>query len=365
VTSHPSSQTPPANVWVLASYRAGENSQLRALAFALAGERDLSFEIKTLVYRPAAAALGLLRWVGTAGIEQAKSSPLQAPWPSLVLTAGLRNEPLARWIRRQSNGRTRVVFIGRCWAPVRHFDLLVTTPQYRVRPRPQVLENDTTLQTIDDARLAAAAQRWAPRLTHLPSPRIALLIGGNSGPHRFGTRAAKALARRASALASELGGSLLVSTSSRTPGEVITVLQQTLKAPHVLYNWKPDDPDNPYFGYLGLADRIVVSSDSIAMLTEACASGKPVDIFDLSGRHPRHKGFRPDHDPRSLAYRALMFGPKRLTRDLEIFHQQLIDHGRAQWLGEPPSEHAPPPLDDMEQTIARIRPLLQISTLST
>jgi hypothetical protein len=136
------------------------------------------------------------------------------------------------------------------------------------------------------------------------------------------------------------------------------VLQQTLKVPHVLYRWRPDDPDNPYFGYLGLADRIVVSSDSIAMLTEACASDKPVDIFDLSGRHPPQEGFQPDHDLRSLTYRTLMLGPKRLTRDLEIFHQHLIDTGHAQWLGDPPSERAPPPLADMEQTLARIRPLL-------
>lgn len=44
----------------------------------------------------------LLRGVTLAGIDRAASSPLAPPWPDLVLAAGRRNEPVARWIRQQS-----------------------------------------------------------------------------------------------------------------------------------------------------------------------------------------------------------------------------------------------------------------------
>jgi hypothetical protein len=37
-----------------------------------------------------------------------------------------------------------------------------------------------------------------------------------------------------------------------------------------------DDGENPYRGYLAAADRIVVTPDSVNMLSEACATGKPV-----------------------------------------------------------------------------------------
>ena len=41
---------------------------------------------------------------------------------------------------------------------------------------------------------------------------------------------------------------------------------------------------NPYFGYLGLADAIVVTGDSlVAMVSEACATGKPVHVYHLPG----------------------------------------------------------------------------------
>ena len=38
----------------------------------------------------------------------------------------------------------------------------------------------------------------------------------------------------------------------------------------------PGDGENPYQGYLAAADRIVVTPDSVNMLSEACAAGKPV-----------------------------------------------------------------------------------------
>ena len=40
---------------------------------------------------------------------------------------------------------------------------------------------------------------------------------------------------------------------------------------------------NPYFGMLGLADCIVVTGDSVNMVSEACATGKPVHVFQLEG----------------------------------------------------------------------------------
>ena len=40
-------------------------------------------------------------------------------------------------------------------------------------------------------------------------------------------------------------------------------------------------PENPYFGYLAIADAFIVTFRSMSMLTEACSTGKPVHMFDL------------------------------------------------------------------------------------
>src|SRR5688572_6374909 len=92
----------PARVWVLASPRAGERTQLMALAEGL----GLPFEVKSIVHRPLGSLPGLLGIESLAGVDLDRSDELAGPWPDLILLAHHRNEAVARWIRRMSGGRS-------------------------------------------------------------------------------------------------------------------------------------------------------------------------------------------------------------------------------------------------------------------
>ena len=264
-------------VWVLASHRAGDASQVLALAEAI----GWPFEVKRLAFKPLNLLLAPPFATSDAGLDRTRSSGLAAPWPDLVLASGRENEPVARWIKRQSGGRTRIVQVGRPWGPIAAYDLVVTTPQYRLPARPNVLENAAPLHRVTPERLEAAAGRWSARLAGLPRPLIAVLVGGNSGPYALTRRSGERLAAAAGAMAAELGGSLLVTTSSRTPRAAARALEEGLAGPHLLYRWRRGDPDNPYFAFLALADEIVVTADSMSMVSEALATGKRVHLFDL------------------------------------------------------------------------------------
>ena len=41
--------------------------------------------------------------------------------------------------------------------------------------------------------------------------------------------------------------------------------------------------DNPYYAYLAVADALLVTADSVSMVSEAAATGKPVHIIGLDG----------------------------------------------------------------------------------
>jgi len=199
--------------------------------------------------------------------------------------------------------------------------------------------------------------QWATRLAQLPRPYIAVIIGGNSGPCTFGRRAAVQLARQASAMARACGGSLLVTSSARTPATAIDRFKAAVDCPMHLYRWQADDSDNPYYAYLALAEKIIVTGDSIAMLSEACATGKPVAIFDLDpeATSTRERDFRVG----ASLYRLLMrFGPQRLSRNIRLVHRQLIASGHVAYLGEALPDKPPPPLADVQQAINRVRRLL-------
>jgi mitochondrial fission protein ELM1 len=364
-------------VWVVDAYRSGEKTQVRALAEGL----GWPYEIKTLRYRKYEMRTNLLRGRDLRGIDIARSDALAPPWPDLVLSMGMRNEPVARWIRDQSGGRTRLVFLGRLWADPALFDLVITTPQYRVPDRPNVLRNALPLHPLGARPLAEAARRWAPALAHLPRPYLTVNIGGSSGPYAFGPRAAARLVRDALALARARGASLLISSSARTPAAAIDAFAAQSQVPMQLYRWKPNDPDNPYLGFLALADEIIVTADSISMLSEAYATGKPVHMFDcgagrLSMRRDmalalgeaeaaqalaRQDRDRPDLSLGALAYRALMrWGWKHLSRDISQMHLRLVQSGRMGWLGDPvPAVQQTPPPSDMARAIARIGALME------
>ena len=369
----PQNITVAPTVWVLTANKAGENSQVLALAEAL----GWPFEIKQFVYRPHEVVPNLLLRTTLAGIDKQQSSPIEAPWPDLVISAGRRNEPIARWIKQQSPDTIRLVHVGRPWSSLDRFDLVVTTPQYRLPIRPNVLHNKTPLHRVTKERLAREAGRWRDRLEHLPRPFTAVIVGGSSGPFSFDHRAAERLASEASAFVADQGGSLLITTSARTPLSTIETLEQNLRVPAHLFRWSKEAKGNPYFAFLGLADSIIVTGDSMSMLAEACATRKPVYIFDLgegegamcpktadaasAARRARagRRWFEWAHVGAFL-YRLMMkFGPERLSRDIRIVHNYLVDTGRAVWLGERFDAARPlPALDCLGRAVVRIRSLV-------
>lgn len=359
-------------VWVLTGHKLGDQAQVLALAEAL----GWPFELKRFAYRRTELLTNLLLGPTLAGTVPARSSRLEPPWPDLIVTAGRRNEPVARWIQAQADvpgagdQRVRIVHLGRPWAPLELFDLIVTTPQYALPERPNILHNSTPLFRINQPRLDEAAAAWKDRLSHLPKPLVALFVGGSSGAYVFDQSAARRLAAQADRLVKSLGGSLLISSSARTPGPALDILAEGISSPLDLFRWSPAAAENPYFAYLALAEQIIVTGDSMSMLTEACFTGKPVHIFDLGegadGMRARGGarlrllplGWSRAHLKAHINRLAIRLGPARMTRDISWIHGLFIEAGSAVWLGDPfPAERSKVRLDGLSRAAARVEAL--------
>ncbi len=307
-----------------------------------------------------------------AGLDSQESSALEAPWPDLVLCAGRGAEAVSFWIKRHGNPELKIVFIGTPWNAPERFDLVITTPQYRLGTAPNILHNMLPMHGVTPEKIAAEAERWSARLSHLPEPRFAVLVGGSSGPYIFTAEAARRLGREVSRMAQARGGSLLVTTSARTPNTVAEALQTSITVPSYIHRWSRDAAENPFHAFLGLADEIVVTADSVSMLAEAIASGKPVSLFDIEegGFAMRAEDGSTRDKPKlppirwrgrtldATAFRLLInHAPVRWSRDLRIVHRQLVDSGLARWLGEEPKPRVKLPEPALTRATARIRGL--------
>lgn len=320
---------PPPRTWVLCGRKAGDNAQLTALANAL----GWPWEARHIAARSWELLPHLALGVTLAGIDRGASSPLQPPWPALLLSAGRRNEPVARWIKRQAGGATRLVHLGRPWAPLASWDLVVTTPQYNLPRHGNILHNTLPLCDLPEAALAAAGAVLAPQLATLPRPLIAVMLGGDSGKFVFTTAKARRLAALVEQLARRAGGSLLVTSGPRTPPAALDAFAAGISVPRYLHRW--GEGDNPYRGYLAVADAFVVTGESMSMLAEAQSRGRPLYIFDLGdGRLP---WWRQRHSWRykPLSHHvAMRLGPARMKRDVGRIQERLITSGAARWLDE-------------------------------
>lgn len=323
-------------VWLLLGHKAGDNNQVLALAEAL----DWPWEEKRIVYRPWELLSNRLLGATLCGMDRGASSVLAPPWPELVISSGRRNEPVARWLRRRAPGM-RIVHVGRPWSSLDEFDLVVTTPQYELPARSNVLVNALPMHRLRRERLAAEAERWRPRLAQMRQPRIAVLLGGNSGAYIFTPDKARRLGRLVNGLARAQGASVMVTDSARTPPGVTDAFLAEIQVPLHSHRWGSSREANPYLGYLGLADQFVVTADSMSMIAEAVYCGKPLYLFSLDDG-PDWWRRRYNYVFRALSHRlAMAVGPRRMRRDVQRIIGRLLEEGSAAWLGEAPP-HARP-----------------------
>jgi mitochondrial fission protein ELM1 len=300
-----------------------------------------------------------------------------------VIAAGRRTAPVALWIREQAAGRTRLVQLGRKGADFAElFDLAVTPGYCRLFPHPKRIETSATLHAVSRARLEEAAGRWKQRLEAAPAPRIALLAGGTSGQYYVAARLARRLAQDVMRMARDAGGSVFATTSRRLKPAAADVLADALAEAALVHRWKPDDDDNPYLGFLALADAIVITGDSESMLAEAAALGRPVYVYPLPERlsfrmlrglrelvvaraqalPPNQRGtVRPQRGLEYLCARLIERGIVRPTRDLDRLHQALYRRGVAKPFGAPLATATGAPLDDFGSVIARVRALMGVA----
>ena len=317
--------------------------------------------VRHLAFRRTELLTNLLLRSTLRGLVPGIAAQLAPPWPDLVITAGRRNEPVARWIRRAAGGTPKLVHIGRPWAAPKLFDLIVTTPQYFVPPAHNVLQIDLPLlPRVELPRPPGTAelQGWQQRLAGLARPWVAVLVGGDSGPYRLTATRARALGNLLRDAVRD-GGSLLVTTSGRTSAAAVAALAAVLPPGGHFFDWHRDPrDDNPYRAYLALADRFVVTAESASMLAEACATGRPVAMFDLGAApHERFESWR--WKPLTFAL-GQRLAPRRLRRDIGRIHTRLIERGHAYWLGAPPVARAPAPAGNVDELALAVTRVLQL-----
>lgn len=285
----------PKTCWVLTDGRAGNVNAAQGLAEALCPQGvtriDLENGFPWKHLPPSVWPNGILG----GGRTEAKLTP---PWPDFIVSCGRQAVGPAAEIRRRARGRTVAIHVQNPRIPTDSFDFVVV-PAHDQVSGDNVIVTHGSVGRVNRAVLDEAAAAYKDRFADLPRPLVAVSLGGSNKVYDIDEPLVKKLATEIRAMAEASGCSLLVTASRRTGEQNTALFREALKdIPGEFWNGMGD---NPYFGYLGCADAILVTGDSVNMVSEACATGKPVHLIKLPPtRKSKFELFHQDLEERGL-----------------------------------------------------------------
>jgi mitochondrial fission protein ELM1 len=264
--------------WILSEGLAGLQAQALGLAEAAGLRADLRVLQPRAPWKWIAAGL----WPRPLAVV---AESLRAPLPDLVIGCG----GMAAAVLAALRGKSRpVVQVQNPRMDIGRFDLVIAN-RHDELTGPNVIVTRAALHRVTQERLAAEAERWREHFAALPRPLVAVLLGGNNGRYRLDAASGGKLAAGLAAMMRRDKVGVMVTPSRRTDPAVTAMINGAI-ASLGGYVWDGTG-DNPYFGMLALADQIVVTQDSVSMISEAAATSAPVLIAELPGRSRRQTLF--------------------------------------------------------------------------
>ena len=148
-------------------------------------------------------------------------------------------------------------------------------------PHPDMLNIRTTLGIINRINPKNLSEQYY-NAHNMPRPILSVLVGGRHVGGNFSEKDAMALAK----ILNDAEYTTLVTTSKRTEESAAAALKNNLKITNWFFDYnKGPLAANPYLSMLAGSDKIIVTSDSVRMCSEACSSGRQVFIYTPEQTH--------------------------------------------------------------------------------
>ncbi len=271
------------SAWLITDGKIGMDVQVKGVADAL----GLTYLLKHVAPRQPFRALSPFGPVDPRENLGRPGTMFAPPYPDILMATGRLSIPYLRAVSRKAGMRSFSVVLQDPRTSERIADL-IWVPEHDKRRGPNVITTPTAAHSFTQQRLAELRQHVPEAIAALPAPRVALILGGPSGVYSFDAAAIERFARSVQSLAPS-AGSLLVTASRRTPPALLDAVRRAIGARPAIV-WSGDGP-NPYPDFLAHADAFVVTGDSVNMTSEACATGRPVYVFEPGPGSPKFARF--------------------------------------------------------------------------
>lgn len=246
-------------------------------------------------------------------------------YADIIISCGASVTGLNLFMSEENNSKA-IVLMNPGKLLIRKFDLAIIPAHDRVKPGYNTIITQAALNMINEESMQEGIRtlQVAGYTLQDEKLKIGMLIGGDTKKYLLTKELMDTVLKQILKVAEELDANLLVTTSRRTSKEVDNLVKKRLQnEPRckllVIANEKNIEEVVP--GILGLSDIIVVSGESISMVSEAASSGKRVIVFEPEKKPSRryqvtgiklskHKRFLQNLDESGY---IILISPEKLT----------------------------------------------------
>eukprot|EP00898_Chlorokybus_atmophyticus_P005059 jgi/Chlat1/5554/Chrsp369S05400 len=212
--------------------------------------------------------------------------------PLLVVASGRDTVAAALEAKRIASDNIFLIQIQHPRCDVSHFDAVITPRHdwlkadgslrwFVPHPSGNVILTEGSLHRVSKSALEKAKEQWRDEYGSLPKPLVTVCVGGPARSCSYGVELVEELVRVVGEVVRETGGSARITLSQRTPDALARRLHATLaecRGPQDIQVWDGRGP-NPYLAMLAWSNRLIVTADSVNMVSEACSTGTPVCVI--------------------------------------------------------------------------------------
>lgn len=268
-------------LWVVTEGIAGTENQCIGVAEAL-GITPIIHRVK--LRQPWKSLSPYLGFENESTFDKSQWCPAP-PWPDLVIASGRKAIAAANYIKQKSP-HTFITILQDPRVNTKKFDL-VAVPTHDPSRGDNIIQTFGAPNRLTPKKLIEAKSAFPTFEVQIKKPRVAVLIGGSNKIYTLTDQIMDGFIEKLKSLSESYG--LMITASRRTGEANLTRLKQGLAGTDA-YLWDNLGP-NPYFAFLAYADYIIVTADSVSMISEAATTGKPVYMLPLQGISKRFSRF--------------------------------------------------------------------------
>lgn len=211
--------------------------------------------------------------------------------PSVVISCGRLGSAASLALKRRYGSDVFTIHVQDPKLPIRWFDLIVA-PAHDGLVGDNVVQSLGAVHHVTAAKLQAATDAGAPpALARLGDRFVGVLLGGPNRYYAYSAADMECLIQRLRTIVQRDGARLAILPSRRTPAAALEQFRAAFCAEQFVWDGRGD---NPYLSVLALASHLVITGDSVSMVSEAAATRKPVFVFPLTERRVARR-FRKFH----------------------------------------------------------------------